>query len=302
MFRRKQEIPIRQPRIVSQNESYAFRRSRTLTGSSADAVKTVGESRAQIKSPRIRAHELRQHRRKLSLYLLASLGVVVGGWMLIDQFTGGFGNIVVTPANPRVDTSRYEKLMNDYFASNPLERFRFVLNQPRLNSYLADKAPEVSHMELSDASVPGRSDLTVAFRQPIVVWEIARQKYYIDASGHAFQQNYYGEPTVVVRDQSGIDPSAGAIASNRFLHFLGRIVALLNESGVAQVNGVVIPPNTTRQVDLKLAGRPYVVKTLLDRDPAEQVSDIINTLKYLDSKHLKPQYVDVRVSGKAFYR
>jgi hypothetical protein len=107
---------------------------------------------------------------------------------------------------------------------------------------------------------------------------------------------------VVVKDQSGISPDAGAVASNRFLHFLGRVVSLTNASGMTKVNGVIIPPNTTREVDLQLEGRGFVVKTLLDRDPAAQTTDILNMLKYVDAKGIKPQYIDVRIAGKAFYK
>jgi hypothetical protein len=171
-----------------------------------------------------------------------------------------------------------------------------------MDEYLAAHAPEIQSVTLSGSNQVGKSDVNITFRQPVVVWEIARQKYYVDAGGHAFTHNYYDEPTVVVKDDSGIDPASGAIASNRFLRFLGRVVALMDQSGIATVGSVVIPPNTTREVDLKLSGKDYVVKTLLDRDPAGQVSDIVNAVRYVDSKGIHPQYLDVRVSGKAFYK
>jgi len=302
LFRRKKEIPIRQPRITSQNESYSFRRSRTLTGSSADAVRVVGENRAQIKSPRIHAHELRQHRRKLFMYLVAVLVVIAMVGTLVSQFTSSVDKVVTTPANTAINNQHYKQLLNDYFADHPFERFRFALQIGQLDEYMAAKAPEIETIKLDSSAQFGQSDLIVSFRQPVVVWEIARQKYYVDAEGHTFGKNYYNEPVVTVKDQSGIDPEAGAIASSRFLHFLGRVVFLMNQSGVASVSGVVIPPNTTREVDLSLTGKTYIIKTLLDRDPAEQVSDVLNAVRYVDSKAINPQYIDVRVGGKASYR
>jgi hypothetical protein len=232
-----------------------------------------------------------------------SVLIIIGaGWALISQFTGGIDKVVSTPASPKIQTAPYAQLMEDYFVSHPFERFRFALQTAQLNDYLATKAPEIESMQLSSADQIGKSDLAVTFRHPVVAWEIAKQKYYVDAQGHAFAQNYYNEPVVIVKDESGIDPAVGAVASNRFLHFLGRVVALMNQSGVASVSGVVIPPNTTREVDLNLTGKPYVIKTLLDRDPAGQVSDILNAVRYVDSKGIKPQYIDVRISGKAAYR
>lgn len=299
---KKKDVPIRQPRITEQNESYAFRRSRTLTGSTAPTVRSAGEDRAQLKSPRIHLHELRAHRRRLSLYLFGALVVIVAGGLLITQFVGKVGDVQSTPQNSAVDAAHYTQVLDEYYGAHPFERFRFALNQQRLSDYLAQKAPEVASMKVAGSHLIGQATMTLSFRQPVVVWEISRQKYYVDADGHDFKINYYAEPAVVVKDQSGISPDVGAVASNRFLHFLGRVVSLTNQSGVAKVNGVIIPPNTTREVDLQLEGRGFIVKTLLDRDPAAQTTDILNILKYLDAKGIKPQYVDVRIAGKAFYK
>jgi len=71
--RRRQEQPVRQPRMDADEQSYAFRRSRTITGSTTDNVRAAGENRAQLKSPRLHEHSLRKHRRKLLAYLLLIL-------------------------------------------------------------------------------------------------------------------------------------------------------------------------------------------------------------------------------------
>jgi hypothetical protein len=237
----------------------------------------------------------------LSLYLFCALLALATGGVLITQFVGKVTAVETTP-NGAIDTSKYTQVLDDYYGAHPFERFRFALNTQRLSEYLTQKAPEVSNMKITGASGIAQATMTLTFRQPVVVWEISRQKYYVDADGHDFNLNYYPEPTVVVKDQSGISPDAGAVASNRFLHFLGRVVSLTNASGIATVNGVIIPPNTTREVDLQLEGRGFIVKTLLDRDPAAQTTDVLNILKYLDARGIKPQYVDVRIAGKAFYR
>lgn len=300
--KKKKDVPIRQPRITEQNESYAFRRSRTLTGSTAASIRSAGEDRAQLKSPRIHLHELHAHRRRLALYLFCALLVLAGGSLLITQFVGKVATVQTTPQNTAIDTNRYIQALDGYYGAHPLERFRFALSSQRLSDYLAQKFPEVASMKVTNSSHIAEATMTLQFRQPVVVWEISGQKYYVDAEGHDFKVNYYPEPSVVVKDQSGISPDSGAVASNRFLHFLGRVVSLTNASGVAKVNGVTIPPNTTREVDLQLEGRGYVVKTLLDRDPAAQTTDVLNILKFLDARGIKPQYVDVRIAGKAFYK
>lgn len=303
LFKKKQEVPIRSPRITEQNESLTFRRSRTLTGSSSETVRTVSEERAQIRSPRLKEHELRSHRRRLGVYLFGVILAMSAILLLLSQFIGVV-NVKVNSSQPLVstpDADRYGQLINDYFAARPAERFRFALNEETLRSYMQEKAPEVASISFDNTGL-ATADADINFRVPVVAWELPSGRSYVDGEGHAFAKNYYNEPSVTVKDDSGIDPTAGAIVSDRFLQFIGRVIALSNDSGVLRITGATIPRGTLREIDFNLEGRGYVVKTQLGRDPASQAMDIINAVKYVDSKGMQPVYLDVRVAGKAAYR
>ena len=86
------------------------------------------------------------------------------------------------------------------------------------------------------------------------------------------------------------------------LKFVGRVIALVGDSGVARIQSVELPTNSTRQVDFKLKDHPYLIKAHLDRDPAGQAADIVNAVRYVESKSIRPTYLDVRVASKAYYR
>lgn len=303
LFKKKDQPPIRSPRITEQNESLTFRRSRTLTGSSSEHVRTASEDRAQIRSPRLKEHELRSHRRRLGGYLLMVVLAMSALLLLLSQFIGIMKLQVQsdTPVTKTPDTAPYSQLIDDYFAGRPVERFRFVLNEASLSQYMQQKAPEVASVSFDSTGI-ATATADLRFRVPVVAWELPSGRSYVDGDGHAFTKNYYSEPSVTVKDDSGIDPSSGAIVSDRFLQFMGRVIALSNDSGVVRITGATIPRNTTREIDFNLEGRGYVVKTQLGRDPASQAMDIINAVKYMDSKGIQPAYVDVRVAGKAAYR
>lgn len=302
-FGKKKEVPIRSARITEQNESLAFRRSRTLTGSSSDQVRTANESRAQLRSPRVEEHELRTHRRRLGGYLLAVMVAIGSLLMLISQFIG-FMHLNVqsdVPLSKTPDAARYSQLINEYFAGHPLERFRFALDETTLNGWLQQKAPEVASVSFESSGI-ATANADIRFRQPVVVWQLPSGRSYVDGEGHAYAMNYFAEPSVTVKDDSGIDPTSGAIVSDRFLQFMGRVIALSNESGVVRITGATIPRGTLREIDFNLEGRGYIVKTQLSRDPASQAMDIVNAVKYVDAKGYRPTYIDVRVAGKAAYR
>lgn len=303
---RKRPVDIRQPRIETQNDiSYSFRRSRTLTGSSAPDVRAATEDRGQLRSSRLKEHDLRRHRRKLSAYLFISLLFVVAAGILLEQYNGNDVSISTSTAEAStkpIDVGRYQQLASEYYAQRPFERFRFALDMEAFAASLRSRAPEIADARVVRGDGVLKGEVKLTFRKPVVSWTIKGERYYVDMNGEAFRINYFAEPTVSVADESGIDPTAGVIASGRFLRFMGRVITLVDESKVATVTGITIPRGVTRQIDLSLSGVPYRFKTNLDRDPAGQAADIVSAYTYMTAKGITPAYVDVRVSSKAFYR
>lgn len=300
------KAPVRQPHSPAGEQSFAFRRSRTITGSTASSVRSAGEDRSQLRSPRLHEHSLRKHRRRLFTYLLLLLAVCGALWYVVTSYVGG-GVLQVAHAasqTPRValDTPRYQSLAERYLNEHPFERFSFALNEAAFSSYMRAQAPEIKDAQLERSEDFGGGLLSVALREPVVAWTIKKQQYFVDADGSAFTVNYFAAPTVIVSDKSGISAEAGVVASERLLRFIGRVITIVNQSAVAQVERVELPAQSTREVDFKLKDRDYIIKAHLDRDPAGQAADIINAVRYVDSKGIAPEYLDVRVSSKAYYR
>jgi hypothetical protein len=200
------------------------------------------------------------------------------------------------------NSREYQQTLYAYFADHPLERFGFLLRGEDVSDFFMKKHPEARAMRIEKAWYGGQVAFAVFFRQPLLVWQSADKRFYVDDQGIAFRYNHFAEPAVAVTDQSGIPPtSSGAVASSRFIQFLGRMVGALNGYGKGKVVSVAIP-SSARQIDLKLAGRDYSIKTHIDRDPLQQAEDIANALRYFDDRGIKPQYIDVRVAHKAYYR
>lgn len=307
MFRRqkKDQEPIRQPRNDIDQQSYAFRRSRTLTGSASSHVSTVGESRAQLKSPRIKAHELRHHRRMIGLGIIGSLTAVMCCVWLLDQYVLTINSVSSTePLVGSIDKAAYEKAANKYFSARPFERFRFALNQSRFQSDMIAQLPEIKYIQLQNSKGLAATDALITVRKPVALWQSDRQRLYVDQNGTTFTKNYFTEPSVTIEDQSGVSVSGQTqlVASSRLLTFAGKLVSGIDASGVGTVSKVVIPLGALRQLDVTLTSKPYRIKTHMDREPAGQVADVVSAVKYFDSKQMTPEYVDVRVEGKAFYR
>lgn len=301
LFGRPKE-PIRNPRRHTGDQGYVFRRSRTLTGTPSAKVVAGAEQRSQLKTARLKAHELHQFRRRI-LRIMAVLAVCVALLSYVLMSYIGVFRMEYPQLGGQPHTATYEQTAQKYFVLHPFERFGFSLDRVRFGEYMQQTHPELLSVDVDRAWYGGDARFVLQFRKPLLVWESGGHRFYVDGQGTAFEYDHFKGSYVAVSDQSGISPqdSGGSVASNRFINFLGKMVGAVNAGDKGTVTEVIIPAST-RQVDLKLEGRGYHIKTHTDRDPLRQAEDIINTLTWLDDKQLKPEYVDVRVEGKAYFK
>lgn len=303
-FRRsKQDIPERR-RLARQDYdegAQAFKRGRTLTGSASSHVRTPSESRADLKSSRVQLHELTRKRRRMASALAGVLALMFVVYGATTQYTAK----PVIQASPDASISlddSYKNTIDKYLDSHINERLRLFTNMSRLTSHVQSAHPEVKSVEQGKAVGYGESLYRVVFREPIASWNVDGQRLYVDDEGVPFDRNHFAPPELRITDDSGLSALSGqTVMSNRFMSFIGQVISLSKKQGYT-VTGIVIPEGMTRQVDVSLKGVKYPFKFSSDRPAGEGVEDMIRALEWMRSKRLSPEYVDVRVSGRAFYR
>lgn len=294
--RRRQRPPDVSP------EQPSFRRNRTLTGSRSSSVHSAGEGNAQLQSDRTHMHRLVDVRRRVGTILAVSVVAALGVYFLLSQFTAT-AHIIVTEQPTTMElTNRYEPVVQDYYSKHPIERLRFLLNKDEFTNFLQAKAPAIADIAIGGGSDFASSAVTLTMRRPIASWKIGGTTEFVDNNGVAFQKNYFATPTVTIVDKSGVPVrSGGAVASHRFLGFVGLLVGDMMTKSY-QTESVTIPSGTTRQVQLRVKGVPYYIKCSVDRSAGEQAEDIDRVMRFLKKKKITPDYVDVRIEEKAFYQ
>jgi len=105
-------------------QRYAFKRNRTITGSSSSQVVSTSESKAQMKSPRVQAHHLARKRRHIGGLLLLTILGCAFLFALISEFTADVR--IKTDDNSVVLDDTYEKAIQKYLSQQPAERLRFL--------------------------------------------------------------------------------------------------------------------------------------------------------------------------------
>lgn len=281
---------------------HLYRRNRTLTGSLSSRVSSASEHRADLQSPRIHAHHLARRRRSLLAIFMAVLTVCgVLGFILLN-FTARIDVVASGGVSIGSHQQRYQKAVEHYLLVHPLERLRVFLNSERLQASVIEQLPEVATIHAQGSGGFGASVFQVTLRKPVASWMIGTSQYFVDAEGVSFQLNYFAPPAVKIVDRSGVAQAAGtAIVSRQFLSFVGRTISVARTYQLA-IDQVIIPSGAIRQIEVMIAGYDYPVKLSLDRPAGEQGEDMKNAITYLASKGIKPAYVDVRISGKAYYK
>lgn len=286
---------------IAKRDNSTFQRNRTLMrGTSAYSYDSIDEVK---KSPRSYVHHLASKRRKIGGVLISVVSASLIFFWLLTQFTAQVTvSISDSELSKSIDTKKYIDSINDYLGVHPLSRLRFALDKNDLAEYLLTVTPEVASVEKVSSGSIGDTDINLSMRRPIAGWTIGSTQYFVDEKGVSFERNYYDTPTLQIVDNSGISPQQGTtVASTRFLGFVGRVVALSKESSYV-VEQAIIPVGTTRELEVQIKGIvPHVIFSI-DRPVGEQVEDMVRALQYFTSRGGTPSYIDVRVSGKAFYQ
>jgi cell division septal protein FtsQ len=273
--------------VSSDAPSRGYLRNRTLSG----VIPAPGES------SRGQAHHLVAQRRRLGSIFLLILGAIIVLALILGQITAKVTvGIVGTNLSESPDTAAYAKAISEYLNSNPVERLRFTLSTGQLMTALDTTHPEIASVKQTTVWGLGTTNFAIGLRQPVAGWQINHQQYYVDATGVAFQKNYFDAPSVQIVDQSGATP-----ASTRFLSFIGKIVSVAKGRGYS-VTQATLPAGTTRELAIHLADIHPEIRLSIDRGAGEQIEDMDRSLKYLTTKGLTPQYIDVRIAGKAYYQ
>lgn len=104
------------------------------------------------------------------------------------------------------------------------------------------------------------------------------------------------EPTVAI-----VDENVGNNVSSRTKVFVARLEADAKDYNL-KIDHVVLPFQKAREVLVYFDGRKEYYKMSSERGSAVQIEDADRMMRYLDGKGITPEYVDLRVEGKAYYK
>jgi hypothetical protein len=186
----------------------------------------------------------------------------------------------------------------------------WLLDEASLDKALVAKYPEVQRITVSTSLFSSTVKADIRFRKAVFIWRDASgQDQFVDENGVLFKENL--DPTVDLKklirieDQSGVVLKAGtSVLTGQLVQFVGQLhTKIPSVYGANATIARIIIPKSTREVQVQVSGQSYLIKFSSVRSLDEQVNDLRSLLTLFKSSNAAPsQYIDLRVSRKAFYK
>ena len=209
---------------------------------------------------------------------------------------------IVSNESKSQNLSKYEKSVEEYLNINPSERILSNLNKNALLGSLQKDYPEV--LSISDIKFNGLTSYKIYldFRKPVASWLVDGKEFFVDSEGVSFNVNNFEKPSLNIIDDSGAIVSNGKnVASSSFFSFIGKLVSAANKQGL-EVSKIRIPPLSLRQVEVSVEGISYFAR-MSTADSAEgQIINFKKAIEYFRTHKISPNYIDLRIEGKGYYK
>ena len=209
---------------------------------------------------------------------------------------------VVSNESKSQNLSKYEKSVEEYLNINPSERILSNLNKNALLESLQKDYPEV--LSISDIKFNGLTSYKIYldFRKPVASWLVDGKEFFVDSEGVSFSINNFERPSLNIIDDSGAIVSNGKnVASSSFFSFIGKLVSAANKQGL-EISKIRIPPLSLRQVEVSVKGVSYFAR-MSTADSAEgQIINFKKAIEYFRDHKISPNYIDLRIEGKGYYK
>jgi hypothetical protein len=202
----------------------------------------------------------------------------------------------------------YETAASRQLSSSIWNRNKITVDTSNLSRQLLNQFPELSSVSVTIPLLAHRPLVYVEAAQPALILKTDNSSFIISNSGKALisaiNPASLNQPRLpLLTDQSGlsIQTNHQALPATD-ISFIQTVIAQLAAKQFT-VSDMTLPPAAS-ELDVRLVGQPYLVKFSLESsDPREQAGTFLATITQLHHQNITPgQYIDVRVSGRAYYK
>lgn len=199
-------------------------------------------------------------------------------------------------------TDVYAKAAQRLLSSSITNRTKLTADVNGTARALEHEFPELQTVSLTLPLIGNRPIVYVQAARPSVVLQSSQGNYAVNASGVVLARLKSLPAAVpIVVDQSAAAPHAGQqYLPGTTVSFI-RTVAYQLSAAKLPVAVYVLPVSSPYELDVRLEGKPYVIKCNLAADALTQSGAAIATIQQLGAT-TPGSYLDVRVPGRVYYK
>jgi hypothetical protein len=238
------------------------------------------------------------------IIITAAAGLVVYGLSLVSKSQIEVNSEAYRPR------AVYQQAANQIITS-PKYRTKLTFDEKTLQDALRQKFPEISSVSADLSLLSRKPKLHITLADPSLVFQGtagtygARFRMIIDAKGTVVGPvaDFTSiKDLPVVYDETGFGARKGESALSRSdVNFMLTIIAQAKKAKIP-IKSLTFP-KSAQELDLRTTDKPYYVKFYLGGDPLLQSGQLLAARHQFDKSGKQPkQYLDVRVSGKIFYK
>jgi len=220
-------------------------------------------------------------------------------------------SLILKPEPKIVATSLAYRPLGDYASAaetqlkSPKNRTKLTIDEQAITSKLKSEFPEIQAASVGLPIFGQKPVINLNIAPPSFILNSGGQRYIVDNAGVAVAlaaslPDLKNLP--VIDDQSGFSAQVGHQAlSSSSVAFINQLVAQAKLSKVP-ISGITLPP-LAQELDIRTSDKAYYTKFYLGGDPSIQIGQFLAARHQFSSTHQDPaEYLDVRVSGKLYYK
>lgn len=308
-LRRKESPPATRQRLRGDTQTRQQPVSKTFLYSSR-------RSEAALNTGRQLQRDLKESATRSFRFSLQRFGLVI---LAIAAIISLF-NILKLSSDPKIEvissgnsapiqsTADYQKYAHQQLSKSFLNGNKVTVDTVKLSQEMLDHFPDLKDVSVTVPLLAHRPIVYIEPTSPSLVLVAANGTFLVSETGRAMSQAAdvasLGQNDIpVITDQSGLNLELGKQAlPGDSVSFIKSVLAQLSAAKVT-VGALNLPSNSS-ELDVQIAGQPYFVKFNLHSDKArEQAGTYLATIASLQNQHITPaKYIDVRVSGRAYYQ
>lgn len=185
------------------------------------------------------------------------------------------------------------------------DRNKVTFNDAAITDKLKESYPEIDTVMVELPVFGAKPVIRLSIAAPTFFVKEGQKDYLVDSAGRVVADRA-AYPKIknlpVIIDQSGYDVKPGMVVLGQpSVQFINQLIGQARKNHIV-IQSLTLPP-AAEELDLRTADKPYYVKFNLGGDAGLQSGQFLAARAEFARKNITPAtYLDVRVSGKVFYK